>query len=72
MNTHYGARDGTRRAGKLTKPAKSRFSFEEQSPAKKQNNILIIPQKPKTNSLKMPEFKAKIYTFSLWFMGFLM
>ena len=32
----FGARDGTRRAEKLTKPTKSRFSFKEQNPAEKQ------------------------------------
>ena len=37
MNTQYGARDGTWRAGKLTKPEKSMISFKEQSPAEKQN-----------------------------------
>jgi hypothetical protein len=31
-------------------------------------NILTTPQNPKTNFLKMPEFKAKIYVFccGLW------
>ena len=35
-------------------------------------NILIIPQNPKTNSLKMPEFQTKIYTFSVCFIAFSM
>ncbi len=35
-------------------------------------NIFTTPQNPQTNFLKMPDFKAKICTFSLCFMGFLM
>ena len=33
-------------------------------------NILITPQNPKTNSLKMPEITTKIYCFSLCFIAF--
>ena len=35
-------------------------------------NILTILQNLKTNSLKMPEFQAKIYAFSLCFIAFSM
>ena len=41
----FGARDGTWRAGKLTTPVKSRFSFKEQSPAEKQNKYSHNPSK---------------------------
>ncbi len=35
-------------------------------------NIITTPQKLKTNSLKMPEIKAKFYAFSLCFIAFSM
>jgi hypothetical protein len=39
---------------------------------KRKINILTTSQIPKTNSLKMPEFKTKICDFLLWFIDFLM
>ena len=45
MNTQYGARDGTWRAGQLIKPTKSMISFKEQSPAEKKNKYFHKPLK---------------------------
>lgn len=56
---------------KLTKHTKSMIYFNEQTPAEKQNKYYYTPQKSRTNSLKTPEFKTKIYTFYGWFMSFL-